>query len=73
MKKIRNNVKIHLDLTERRHVVLLEVNHLVKGNSDAKFCFVGIRCRLKFKWEYELRPDKRFFSLKDLEGKLQVN
>ena len=45
MKKIRNNVKIRLDLTKKRHAVLVEVNHPVKGNSDAKFCFVGIKCR----------------------------
>ena len=72
-KKIRNNVKIRLDLTKERHALLLEANNLVKGNNDVRFCFVDINCRLKIKWEDELRPDSFFSSLEDLKGKLQVN
>ena len=48
-KKVRNNVKIHLDLIKERHALLLEANNLVKGNNDVKFCFVDINCRLKIK------------------------
>ena len=71
-KQIRD-VKIRLDLTKERHALLLEANNLVKGNNDVKFCFVDINCRLKIKWEDELRPDSFFSSLEDLKGKLQVN
>ena len=35
-KKIRNIVKIHLDLNKEQHALLLEVNNLVKGNNDVK-------------------------------------
>ena len=72
-KKIRNNVKIRLDLTKERHDVLLEANNLVEDNNDVVFCFVDINCRLKIKWEDELLPDSFLSSLEDLEGKLQVN
>ena len=72
-KKIRNNVKIRLDLTKERHALLLEANNLVKGNNNVKFCFVDIYCHLKIKWEDELRPDSFFSSLEDLKRKLQVN
>ena len=41
-KKIRNNVKIRLDLTKERHDLLLEANNLVEGNNDVKFSFVDI-------------------------------
>ena len=41
-KKIRNNVKIRLDLTKERHALLLGANNLVKGYSDVRFCFVDI-------------------------------
>ena len=72
-KKIRNNVKIRLDLTKERHALLLEANNLFKCNNDVKFSFVDINCRLKIKWEDELRPDSFFSSLEDLKGKLQAN
>ena len=35
-KKIRNIVKIHLDLNKEQHAFLLEENNLVKGNNDVK-------------------------------------
>ena len=72
-KKIKNNVKICLDLTKERHALLLKANNLVKGNNDVKFCFVDLNCCLKIKWGDELRPDSFFSSLEDLKGKLQVN
>ena len=31
-KKIRNNLKIRLDVMKERHALLLETNNLVKGN-----------------------------------------
>ena len=62
-KKIRNNVKIRLDLTKERHALLLEANDLVKGNDDVRFCFVDINCRLKIKWEDDLRPDSFFLFI----------
>ena len=71
--KIRNNVKIRLDLTKERRALLLETNNFVKGNNNAKFYFVEVNCRLKIKWKDELRPDSFFSSLEDLKGKLQVN
>ena len=71
-KKIRNNVKLCLDLTKERHALLLEVNNLVKDNNDVKFCFVDINYCLKIKWEDELQPDSFFSSLEYLKGKLQV-
>ena len=71
-KKIRN-VKIRLDLIKERHALLLEANNHVKGNSDVKYRYVDINCRLKIKWEDELRPNSFFYSLEDLKGKLQVN
>ena len=71
-KKIRNNVKIRLDLAKERHALLVEANNLVKGNHDVKFCLVDINCCLKIKWE-DLRADSFFSLLEDLKGKLQVN
>ena len=56
-KKLRNDVKIRLDLTKERHTLFLEANNVVKGNNDVKFCFVDITCRLKIKREDELQPD----------------
>ena len=48
-KKIRNNVKIRLDLTKETYALLLEANNLVKGNNDVKFCFADINCCMKIK------------------------
>ena len=60
-KTIRNNVKIHLDLTKEREALLLEANNIVKCSNDVKLCFVEINCRLKIMWEDELWPGS--FSL----------
>ena len=65
-KTIRNNVKIHLDLTKEREALLLEANNIVKCSNDVKLCFVEINCRLKIMWEDELWPGSFFSSLEDL-------
>ena len=63
----------YVQISPRKDTLLLEANNLVNGNNDVKFCFVDINCRLKIKWEDELRPDSFFSLLEDLKGKLQVN
>ena len=60
-------------LTKEKHALLLEANNLFKDNNDVQPCFVDITCRLKGKWENELRQDNFVSSLKDLKEKLQVN
>ena len=51
-KNINPGTRVKLDLTKSKYTLLTDANKVVKQNSDIKFCYVDINCRLKIK-----RPD----------------
>ena len=72
-KKLRNGVKVRLDLTKRRHDLLSDASKLVANNNQVLFCFADINCRLKVKWADDSRGDNFFTTLDELESLLANN
>ena len=72
-KNLKKGVKVHLDLTKRRYKLLQDANSLVKDNREVKFCYADINCRLKVKWNDNLREDNLFSSMNELEDLLSGN
>ena len=48
-KNINPGTRVKLDLTKSKYTLLADANKVVKQNSDIKFCYVDINCRLKIK------------------------
>ena len=66
-KKLKKGVKVHLDLTKRRHNILQDANSSVKDNGEVKFCYAHVTCRLKTKQNDDLLEDHFFSSMNGLE------
>ena len=50
-KKSIKDVRIKVDLTKKRHTILVKANEYVKNIPKVKFCYADISCRLKVKCE----------------------
>ena len=50
-KNMKDNIKVHVDLTKERHSLLKSANNLVKDVGRILFCYADINCRLKIKWK----------------------
>ena len=72
-KNLKKEVKVHLDLTKRRHKLHEDAISLVKDNGDVKFCYADINCRLKVKWNDDPREGNFFSSMNELEDLLPGN
>ena len=70
-KNIKDNIKVHVDLTKKRHILLKSASNLVKDVDRIWFCYADINCRLKIKWKDESREDDFFTSRDDLKGHLE--
>ena len=61
------NVRIKVDLTKKRFSLLSSANEYVKNVGLARFCYAGINCRLKVKWNDENRQDSFSKDIEDLQ------
>ena len=66
-KKMKQGVRVKLDLTKSRYTLLIDANKVVKKNPDIKFCYANINCWVKIKWVNESIDDKLFSSMDELQ------
>ena len=67
-KKSIKDVRVKVDLTKKRHTLLVKANESVKNIPKVKFCYADINCRLKVKWEVSGTSDSFFSSLDQLKS-----
>ena len=60
---MKDNIKVHVDLTEKRQSLLKSASNLVEDFDMVLFCYADINCRLKIKWKNEPREDHFFTSI----------
>ena len=65
---MKDNIKVHVDPTKKRHSLLKSASNLVKYVDRVLFCYTGINCCIKIKWEDESREDDSFTSIDNLKG-----
>ena len=65
-KNMKDNIKVHVDLTKERHSLLKSANNLVKDVGRILFCYADINCRLKIKWK-----DNVLTSIDDFKDHLE--
>ena len=63
-------VRVKIDLTKKRHNLLVSANTYVSNIDSVKFCYADINRRLKIKWEDESINDTIFYSLAELKSSL---
>ena len=61
-------VRVKIDLTKKRHNLLVSANTYVSNIDSIKFCYADINRRLKIKWEDESINDTIFYSLAELKS-----
>ena len=66
-KKMKQGVRVKLNLTKSRYTLLVDANKVVKQNPDIKFCHADINCRLKIKWVDEPINNKFVSSMDELQ------
>ena len=59
-------VKVKLDLTKKRHNLIVEANKYCDGGKMVKICHADVNCRLKVKWADENEEDTFFSCMDDL-------
>ena len=64
---MKPGVRVKLDLTKSWQTLLIDANKVAKQNSDIKFCYADINCRLKIKWIDESNDDEFFSSMDELQ------
>ena len=52
-KNMKCPVRVKIDLTKKRHNLLVSANKYISNIDSVKFCYADINCRLKIKWEAE--------------------
>ena len=57
---MKDNIKIHVDLTRKRHSLLKSASNLVKDIDRVLICYSDVNCRLEIKWKDESREDNFF-------------
>ena len=67
-KKSIKDVRLKVDLTKKRHTLLVKANECVKNIPKVKLCYADINCRLKVKWEVSGTSDSFFRSLDQLKS-----
>ena len=65
-KNISKNVRIKVDLANKKFTLLSSANQYVRNTSLVKFCYADINCRPKIKWREEDRENTFFKNMEDL-------
>ena len=63
-KKLKNGVKLHIDLTKQRFN-LLDAQSFVQGKNNSQYVYADINCNLKIRFRYN--GEKIFSSMEVLE------
>ena len=67
-KNMRSPLRLKIDLTKKRHNLLVSENKYDSNINSLKFCYADIKCRLKIRWEDESISDTFFYSLAELKN-----
>ena len=67
-KNMRSPLRLKIDLTKKRHNLLVSENKYDININSLKFCYADIKCRLKIRWEDESISDTFFYSLAELKN-----
>ena len=70
-KKIKNNVKIKLDLTKNNYSLLNKARGLLEDRDDFKYAFADVNCRLKLRSSND--EEHVFENIDDLNDILGIN
>ena len=65
-KKLKERVKVKLDLTKSRFALLKKANNHVKEVPTIKLCYADVNCCVKVKFNNESQKDQFFSSFHDL-------
>ena len=64
---MKNPVRVKIDLTKKRHNLLISADKYVSNINSVKFCYEDVNCRLKIKWEDESMNDTIFYSSSEIK------
>ena len=67
-KNMMSPLRLKIDLTKKRHNLLVSENKYDSNINSLKFCYADIKCRLKIRWEDESISDTFFYSLAELKN-----
>ena len=70
-KKSIKDVRVKVDLTKKRHTLLVKANECAINIPKVKFCYADINCRFKVKWEVSCTSDSFFSSLDQLKSSIE--
>ena len=65
-KKLRNGIKLHIDLTKKRFNLPLDAQSFIQGKESAKNVYVDINCNLKIR--FSDNGEKILSSMGELES-----
>ena len=65
-KKLKNGVKLHIDLTKKRFNLLLDAQSFIQGKENVKYVYADINCNLKIR--FSDNGEKIFSSMSELES-----
>ena len=72
-KNMKSPVRVKIDLTKKRHNLLVSANKYVSNIYSVKFCYADINCRLRIIWEDESINDTFFYSLAELKSHVKAD
>ena len=70
-KNMKDNIKVHVDLTKKRHTLLKSASNLVKDVDRILFCYADINFLLKIKRKDGSRKEDFFTPIDDSKGHLE--
>ena len=70
---MKSPVRVKIDLTKKRHNLLVSGNKCVSNIDSVKFCYADVNCGLKMKWKDELVNDTFFYSLTELKSHVNAD
>ena len=65
-KKLKNGIKLHIDLTKKRFNLLLDAQSFIQGEENVKYVYADINCYLKIR--FSDNGEKIFSSMDELES-----
>ena len=66
-------VKVKINLTKKRHNLLVSENKRVSNIDSAKVCYADVNCRLKIKWEDKSIKKTFFYCLIELKSRTNAD
>ena len=65
-RKLKNGIKLHIDLTKKRFNLLLDAQSFIQSKENVKFVYDEINCNLKIR--FSDNGEKAFSSMGELKS-----